>query len=259
MFLKSRILGFLILLSLPVKQINAQAFPGWEMRMEKVCDIPLPPGYERVKVSPHSFGAYLRYFPLRKDRIIYLYDKRPKSNQLLHYAVLDMPTGEKDLQQCADAIMRLRGEYFFGKNSYDSILFYPGRGKPFLFSIICKPSDPAKRNRFEKFLENVFISCGTYSLEKQLHPVKHLEQMEIGDVFVKGGAPGHAEIVMDMAVHTVTGNKIFLLAQGYMPAQDMHILMNPFQPGFGPWYVITAGETVKTASWIFTSRQLRRW
>ncbi len=259
MFFKSCFFGLLALLTLPVMRITAQPFPGWDMHMKSVADVPLPPGYERVMVNPHSFGAFLRNFPLRKDRVIYLYDKRPKINQQLHYAVLDIPTGDKDLQQCADAIMRLRGEYFFEKNQYDSIQFYPGGGEPFLFSKVCKPADPAKRKRFEKFLERVFVNCGTYSLEKQLHPVKNIQLMEIGDVFVKGGAPGHAEIIMDMAVNPATGRSIFLLAQGYMPAQDMHLLLNPYQPGYGPWYVITASDTVPTASWIFTSRQLRRW
>jgi hypothetical protein len=37
--------------------------------------------------------------------------------------VLDIPVGDKDLQQCADAIIRLRAEYFFSIGSIDSIHF----------------------------------------------------------------------------------------------------------------------------------------
>jgi hypothetical protein len=63
-------------------------------------------------------------------------------------------------------------------------------------------------------METVFIYCGTYTLEQSLQPVKDFSKMQIGDVFVKGGAPGHAEIVVDMAVNKTTGKKIYLLAEG---------------------------------------------
>ena len=51
--------------------------------------------------------------------------------------------------------------------------------------------------------------------------------LQPGDVFIKGGSPGHAVIVVDVAIYTQTGKKVFLLAQSYMPAQQIHILVNP--------------------------------
>ena len=51
--------------------------------------------------------------------------------------------------------------------------------------------------------------------------------MQIGDVFIKGGFPGHAVVVLDMAENDRTGQRVFLLAQSYMPAQDIHIMKNP--------------------------------
>ena len=47
---------------------------------------------------------------------------------------------------------------------------------------------------------------------------KELSEMQIGDVFIRGGSPGHCVIVVDMAVHQETGEKLFMLAQSYMPA-----------------------------------------
>jgi len=38
-----------------------------------------------------------------------------------------------------------------------------------------------------------------------------IKNMNIGDVFIVGGSPGHAVIVVDMAVNS-DGEKIFLLA-----------------------------------------------
>ncbi|WP_334296195.1 DUF4846 domain-containing protein [Clostridioides difficile] len=39
--------------------------------------------------------------------------------------------------------------------------------------------------------------------------------MKIGDVFIVGGSPGHASIIMDMAENEKTGEKVFMIAQSY--------------------------------------------
>lgn len=227
--------------------------------MHSVKEIPLPDGYERITVAANSFAAYLRNLPLRKDKTIYLYNKQPKANQSLHYAVIDISTGDKDLQQCADAIMRLRAEYFYGKGLYDSIRFPKGEHSVYQFSSYHEKNIPDSRTLFMHFMETVFINCGTYTLEQQLKPVTNFSAIQIGDVLVKGGAPGHAEIVVDMAVNKQTGKKIFLLAEGYMPAQDIHVLLNPSNINLGPWYEIGQQKEIITATWIFTKGQLRRW
>jgi len=53
-----------------------------------------------------------------------------------------------------------------------------------------------------------------YSLAKELKPIA-VENMKIGDVFIQGGFPGHAIIVVDMAIHVRTGERLFMLAQSY--------------------------------------------
>jgi len=60
---------------------------------------------------------------LKHDPGIYLFNGRLRDNQSTHFAVLDIPVGDKDLQQCADAIMRLRAEYFLNQDNIDSICF----------------------------------------------------------------------------------------------------------------------------------------
>ena len=235
-----------------------QTLPVFDVSMKSVKEIPLPPGYERIQVPEASFADYLRNLPLRKDNTVYLYSKQPKLNQRAHYAVIDISTGEKDLQQCADALMRLRAEYFYGKKMYDSIRFLKNDRSFYTFQGFISYRNFPDRGIFMRFMETVFIHCGTQTLYRQLKAVPDFSAIQIGDVLIKPGAPGHAEIVMDMAVHQQTGNKIFLLLQGYMPAQDMHILMNPYSP-VSPWYPIPRSKLLITASWQFTADQLRRW
>ncbi len=233
--------------------------PPFTTAMHSVKQIPLPDGFERMPVISNSFAAYLQDLPLRKDKTVYLYNKQPKPNQSLHYAVIDISTGDKDLQQCADAIMRLRAEYFFQHKLYDSISFPKGDHTIYRFSRFIKPGMQNDRDQFMKFMEMVFINCGTYTLEQQLKHVTDFSSMKIGDILIKGGAPGHAEIIVDMAINKQTGKKIYLLAEGYMPAQDIHILLNPVNTSLGPWYEMNNSKEIVTATWIFSTNQLRQW
>jgi hypothetical protein len=62
-----------------------------------------------------------------------------------------------------------------------------------------------------------------------------------------------------MAENKVSGEKIFLLAQSYMPAQDIHILKNPENGGGNPWYSVNFGDKLITPEWEFTRGNLRRF
>lgn len=86
--------------------------------------IPTPPGYRRAPVGSASFGAWLRKLPVKSGRPpVRLYDGRRKVNQAAHYAVLDVDVGGRDLQQCADAVIRLRAAYLFAGPCADRIRF----------------------------------------------------------------------------------------------------------------------------------------
>ena len=71
---------------------------------ETINDIPTPPGYDRILPEQGSFGEWLSAIHLKKDNHVYLYDGLLKKNQFVHFAVLDIMVGKKNLQQCADAI-----------------------------------------------------------------------------------------------------------------------------------------------------------
>jgi hypothetical protein len=215
--------------------------------------IPLPAGFERLPRDKGSFAQWLQNIRIKKDRTVYLYNGQPKRNQEAQYVVLDVPLGNKDLQQCADAVMRLRAQYLYSQKRFTEIWFSDNNGKKYA----CPAA--ADSTRFERYLENVYSYCGTISLEKQLRPVPDYKQIKPGDVLIKGGSPGHAVIVMDVAVNKA-GKKIYMLAQSYMPAQNIHVLKNPGDSELSPWYEVnTDNSFIYTPEWQFTSRQLRRW
>lgn len=220
--------------------------------LQKVADIALPAGYSRINGGDSSFAQWLRQLPLKTDNKVYLYDGRLKGNQSAQYAVLDVSIGKKDLQQCADAVMRLRAEFFYRRGLYSRIWFADNNGKKY----VCPAG--ADEQRFEKYLEQVYAWCGTLSLEKQLKRVPVFGDIQPGDVLIKGGSPGHAVIVMDVAVNKA-GEKIYLLAQSYMPAQSIHILKNPMDQRLSPWYRADSEQIIETPEWTFTQQQLRRW
>jgi Domain of unknown function (4846) len=142
--------------------------PHWDGAARTVASVPVPAGYERAPVAPGSFGAWLRELPLKPGRPqVVLFDGRPKVNQTAHYAVLDVDVGDRDLQQCADAVL-----------------------------------------------------------------------------------------VVDVA-ENAGGERVFMLAQSYMPAQDIHILRS--FDDLDPWYRAATRGLLRTPEWNFDYDDLRRF
>lgn len=233
-----------------------------------------PPNFKRLDLDTTSFSYYLRTLPLLPDSSqVQLYDGSLKENQNAHAAIIDLSVGKKDLQQCADAIMRLRAEYLFKIKKYDSIKFH------FVNGFLCEYSKWREGNRlkiannsiswnksatkdesyknFLNYMEMVFNYASTLSLAKEMVSVE-LENIAIGDVLIKAGAPGHAVIVVDLAIDN-NGNKRVLLAQSYMPAQQIHILKNLENNGISPWYDLKEFDRIYTPEWVFDKNQLKRF
>lgn len=234
----------------------------------------VPEGYKRIDVSPGSFEEYLRNIRLKPHGAkVKYYDGRTKPVDV-HEAVIDMDVGNKDLQQCADSIIRLRAEYLYKTGSYDKIHFNFTNGFKAEYSKwmdgyrikvegnnarwVKSAEKSNDYSSFRRYLDIVFAYAGTLSLSKELKTVS-IDDIKIGDVFIKGGSPGHCVIVMDMAANQNTGKKIFIIAQGYMPAQEMHILKNERIPSMSPWYETDFGDELHTPEWTFTNKELKRF
>jgi hypothetical protein len=238
--------------------------------------IPVPETYERIETAAGSFECWLRHLPLEDGRSqVHLYDGSTKRNQNSHFAVVNIDVGNKDLQQCADAVIRLRAEYLYSLGRFDAIHFNFTSGDRADFTAWIGGSRPIvlgnnvrwvklwkkdySHKSFRAYMNAVFRYAGSASLSKELHPVADVNDMQIGDVFIRGGFPGHAAIVVDMAPNRQTGKKVFLLAQSYMPAQDIHVLRNPTNRVLDPWYQVDFGEILRTPDWVFTKNELMRF
>lgn len=230
-----------------------------------------PPGYVRPPAPPGSFAAWLRALPvLAGDPAVQLFDGRKKRNQEAHAFVLDLDVGPKDLLQCADAVIRLRAEYLFAQGDKASICFHLTSGDPAPFGRWMRGERPQiSQNRLRwvrgstgtsdhaalaRYLEFVFTYAGSASLAAEL--ARPTSPIEAGDVIIRGGHPGHAIIVLDVAEKD--GRRAVLLAQSYMPAQQIHVLRNPKDQG-SPWYVAETEGALETPEWRFEWQDRRRF
>lgn len=234
-----------------------------------------PEGFARDSIDSASFGVYLRKLPLKSSgSIVKLYDGREKTKPNVYCAVVDLPIGKRDLHQCADAVMRLRAEYLWSQKKYASIHFNFTSGFRANYSewmkgkritvtgnsiswIQKKPASNTSADLWA-YLEMIFNYAGTLSLSKELKAVA-VKDMQIGDVFILGGSPGHAVIVVDKASNAKTGKKVFMLAQSYMPAQEIQVLINPNASTSSPWFSAEFGDILETPEWDFNSTQLMRF
>ena len=235
----------------------------------------VPEGYERVSVEENSFGEFLRNSKLEDygEKVKY-YDGRVKDKPNVYDSVFDVDIGDRDLHQCADAVMLLRAEYLYQNKRYDDISFHFVDGfnakyskwrRGYRISVGENSSSYYKATgesntyeTFRKYMDIVFAYSSTLSLDEELKSVD-VKDMQIGDVFIKGGSPGHCAIVVDMAENKETGEKVFMLAQSYMPAQQTQLLINPNDQYLSPWYSLDFGENLKTPEWTFTKDQLKRF
>jgi hypothetical protein len=237
--------------------------------------IKLPEGYIRKESEKTSFECWLRHLPVNIiDNEVYLYNGDKKYNQNAQFKVIDIDVGNKDLQQCADAVMRLRAEYLYSSGDYDKIHFNYTNGTKIPFSkwssgyypslkgnkvIWTTSANDKSYKSFRKYMSNIFMYAGTASLEKELKSVT-LSEIQAGDILIKGGFPGHAVLVIDVVTNEETRDKSFLIAQSYMPAQSIHILRNPMNDKISPWYSVNEIEDViETPEWTFYSNQLKRF
>lgn len=241
--------------------------------------IAAPKGYIRDSVQAGSFAEWLRFLPLLEagSKVMY-FNGEEKPYQQFHESVVNIDIGKQDLQQCADATMRLRAEYQYAVKDFANIRFNFTNGDPALYSKwrqgygitiannrlkwITSSKSNASYTSFKRYMRWVFMYAGTASLSKEVKKIPDLKQMEIGDIIIQGGFPGHAVIVLDMAHDPKTGKKVFMLAQSYMPAQSIHVLKNMRNSAISPWYSIDEcleEGAILTAQWNFLVTDLGRF
>ncbi|MBC7446899.1 MAG: DUF4846 domain-containing protein [Hymenobacteraceae bacterium] len=235
-----------------------------------------PPGFQRLPYAPGTFAAYLANCPLKPwGTKVYYYNGKLNPEPDLSASVLDFDVGTRDLQQCADAVIRLRAEYLYQQRRYEAIHFnftsgfradyakwaagYRIRvqGGEVTWYKAARP-DYSPRT-FRAYLAVVFTYAGTQSLSRELRAVASSDSVRPGDVFIRGGSPGHAVLVLDVAQNCQTRQRVFLICQSYMPAQSIHVLVNRTDAALSPWYNLATANQLKTPQWTFEKTELRRF
>lgn len=214
-----------------------------------------PPGSTRVELAATSFGLWLRRLPvLPAGAPVHLYNGQLKPRQDVHAAVVLLDVGKRDLQQCADAVMRLRAEYLLARGKPELIRFHPEPGRPTALTY-----SGHTREAFMRYMTRVFSDAGSASLQAELVPVRG--PVQPGDVLIQGGHPGHAVQVLDVAAGG--GHRYLLLGQSFMPAQQLHVLKNLAAPALSPWFDEAALDgrpgLVTPEWWPFQRKDVRRF
>ena len=222
--------------------------------------IPAPQGYKRVDVTEGSFAHFLRNLPLKPAGSDLHYHTGQVKERKYAGAVVDMDFGKNSNEQCADAIIFLRASYLWKTRQYAKISFCFTNGFKAEYAkwaqgyrirnnnawVKTQKADYGYQS-FRKYLHLVFQYAGTASLSQELKPIGRCWATDIqaGDVIIKGGFPGHAEMVVDVAEND-KGERIVLLAQSFMPAQEIEVFPLWFSPS-------SNGTRLVTPAWTFYS------
>lgn len=215
---------------------------------------PTPTGFERVDVD--AWGAFLRALPVVEGRtVVRTWDGTPLGDAA---AVIALDVGRPDLQQCADTILRLRGEFLWAAGRAESAAFHFTSGDRSAwpdwrdgerFEVdgaqvrrVRGAPGPDDHGNFRAWMQHLFRYAGTRSLARDTRPADGA--LRPGDVFAEPGSPGHAVVLLDVAQHG--DRRVGLVAQGFTPAQEAHVLDGPLRGWFplpGP------GEALVVPSW----------
>ncbi|MEC5156929.1 DUF4846 domain-containing protein [Chryseobacterium sp. MP_3.2] len=235
-----------------------------------------PKGYVWEKDLPGSFSEFMSSFPLHPRGFpVRDFNAVPIEKQTNHIAVLKIDVGDKDLQQCADAWIRFYAEYLWGNKRFEEICFEFTSGQFFSWNDYkngvrtrevrrkvsfykTKIVDDSYQN-FRTYLNLIFRYAGTISLNKESYSLTDNSQIQAGDFIIKPGSPGHSVIIVGAARNNA-GKRLFLLAESFMPAQDIHVLVNRQYPKISPWYEldINSPKTV-TAKYTFEPTSIKRF
>lgn len=235
---------------------------------------PVPRGFVRVPLEPGSFGAFLRELPLAPaGTAVVSYDgtviRGPSDPRIA--AVADLDVGSRDLQQCADSILRLHAEWRWARRQLGGLSYPLTSGAPAAWSAWSagmRPHVTGQQVRwrhdavadtsyasFRRYLDFVFTYAGTRSLSAFADKVERAA-LQPGDFLVDPArrGPGHAVLVLDVATDR-EGHRAALLGQGFMPAQSFQVLAD----GTGSAWFALDGDAVTTPFWTpFPWSSLRR-
>lgn len=234
----------------------------------------VPIGYKRVAYQNGSFQEYLRNYKLKSfGSKIVNYDDSEYYWQKGHVGILEIPVPKNGLQQCADALIRIRSEYLWENNRKDEIGFNFTSGHYCSWDNYAKGYRPKingnkvtfnktatanhTKENFYNYLNLIYTYSGTLSLYNELKFIDDSD-LQIGDMLIKGGSPGHVVMICDEVIND-EGEKLFLLFQGNTPAQSVHLVKNLEDSNKSPWYELKEDEVIPVSNYTFSRSKFVRF
>lgn len=231
--------------------------------------------YTRVKYPEGSFSSYIQNYKLKSfDAKVINYDGKPYVYQSGYVGVLEVPVPSNGLQQCADALIRIRADYLWETNRKDEIGFnftsghycswkkYAEGYRPKIngskVSFHKTASRDTSKQNFYKYLNLIYTYAGTQLLYNELPKITNKANVEVGDMLIFPGSPGHVIMVVDK-ITTIDGDILFIFAQGNTPAQSVHILKNLNDSSISPWYDIEMNQYLEIPTYYFNKTQFIRF
>jgi len=233
-----------------------------------------PKGYKRVSYTESSFQDYLRNYNLKPfgSKIIN-YDNSQYFWQGGHIGILQLPVPKNGLQQCADALIRIRSEYLWDNNRKNEIGFNFTSGHYCSWNKYAEGYRPKingnkvtfnktasanhSKENFYKYLNLIYMYSGTLSLFNELKSIDDLD-LQLGDMLIKGGSPGHIVMICDEVIND-KGEKLFLLFQGNTPAQSVHLVKNLEDSNISPWYQLENNALIPVSNYTFDNSKFVRF
>lgn len=276
------VIGFFIYQYQPVKNIAnltiSSAKPSSLINKEGqtiFSRVKPPEGFERVSYLEGSFQYYLRHYKLKPfgSKIIN-YDDSEYFWQRGHVGILDISVPKNGLMQCADALIRIRSEYLWDNNRKEDIGFnftsghycswidYANGYRPKIngnkVTFVKIASANHSKTNFYKYLNLIYSYSGTLSLFHELPKINDASELQIGDMLILGGSPGHIVIICDETINK-KGEKLFLLFQGNTPAQNVHLVKNLEDKSISPWYKLEKGVMTPVSNYTFYNSMFVRF
>ena len=114
-------------------------------------------------------------------------------------------------------------------------------------------------NSFQNYLQNIFNYAGTISQFRETTPVTNNSDLKTGDILITAGSPGHVVFIAGVSKNS-EGKKLYLLGEGFTPAQSISVMKNPYNPGISPWYELDVNaQEIKTSRYQFKPVNFRRY
>jgi hypothetical protein len=238
---------------------------------------PEPAGYRRVAVEAGSFAEYVRNLAVLPDTAaVRYYDGRRVQQWPGSSRVVDLPfLFKSDVEQCADMALRLVSEYFWQAGQADSLAFRLQNGQEIGWRewragrrlrydaesdrhVRSREAADSSRAAFEEFLFYLFHWTGSVALKRDLRRITASE-LRPGDLIVQNtsGAMGHVSVILDAAVNG-DGERLYLIANGWTPAQSMFIRQPQEGEGSDGWFSL-AGYERHLRGYQFGPFELRRF